>query len=172
MLSQNPAIAATSAAVALQHHECQNGSGFPRGILGENRPPMKDFSRKKVIHRFAEIVAVADTYDMLISGRLGPTMGVKDAIRRVLELGETILNKDIVKTLISIVPAYPVGARIRILNAPTSQLIGYYGVVAKDNVTNLEEPQIILFESKNRQRIPPILVDLAKHKGFTLEVLA
>jgi HD-GYP domain len=173
MLSQNPAIPPTSSAVALQHHEHQDGTGFPRGIKGENRPPLKDFSRKNVIHRFAEIVAVADTYDMLITGRnnCGPKHSVQDALKKIILMGGAKLNSEIVKMLVSIVPVYPVGARIRVLNAPVPQLVGYNGVVAKDNPDCLEQPQIILYETRNHQRVTPVLIDLAKHKGFTFELI-
>jgi len=173
MLSQNPSIPPTSSAVALQHHEHQDGTGFPRGIKGENRPPLKDFSRKNVIHRFAEIVAVADTYDMLITGRSGrgPKNTVQDALKKIIQMGGARLNSEIVKTLVSIVPVYPVGARIRIINAPVPQLVGYNGVVAKDNPDCLEQPQIILYETRNHSRVSPVLIDLAKHKGFTFELI-
>jgi HD-GYP domain-containing protein (c-di-GMP phosphodiesterase class II) len=173
MLSQNPSIPPTSSAVALQHHEHQDGTGFPRGIKGENRPPLKDFSRKNVIHRFAEIVAVADTYDMLITGRSGrgPKNTVQDALKKIIQMGGARLNSEIVKTLVSIVPVYPVGARIRIINAPVPQLVGYNGVVAKDNPDCLEQPQIILYETRNHSRVTPVLIDLAKHKGFTFELI-
>ena len=173
MLSQNPSIPPTSSAVALQHHEHQDGTGFPRGIKGENRPPLKDFSRKNVIHRFAEIVAVADTYDMLITGRSGrgPKNTVQDALKKIIQMGGARLNSEIVKTLVSIVPVYPVGARIRVINAPVPQLVGYNGVVAKDNPDCLEQPQIILYETRNHSRVSPVLIDLAKHKGFTFELI-
>jgi HD-GYP domain-containing protein (c-di-GMP phosphodiesterase class II) len=173
MLSQNPSIPPTSSAVALQHHEHQDGTGFPRGIKGENRPPLKDFSRKNVIHRFAEIVAVADAYDMLITGRnfYGHKHNVQEALKKIILLGGAGLNSEIVKTLASIVPVYPVGARIRIINAPVAQLVGYNGVVAKDNPDCLEQPQIILYETRNHQRVRPVLIDLAKHKGFTFELI-
>ncbi len=174
MLSQNHMIPSTSAAVALQHHENQNGKGYPQGLKGDNRPPLKDFSRHNMIHRFAEIVAVADTYDQFISGRRLENIeacSVQTAIKKIIELSETKLNSEIVKTLLSIAPIYPVGARIRITNAPTPQLIGYYGVIAKDNPSNLEAPRIILFESKNHQKIKPVLVDLSKYKGFSLELI-
>ncbi len=172
MLSQNHTITPTSAAVALQHHEHQDGSGYPRGIKGENRPPMKDLMRKGVIHRFAEIVAVADTFDTLCSGRNGNAgIDVREAMKRLIELSGQVLNSDIVKTLASIVPTFPTGARFRIVEAPSSQLIGYFGVVAKTNEENLECPQIILYESKNRQKIKPIFIDLALHSGFQLEVV-
>lgn len=174
MLSQNHVIPSTSAAVALQHHERQNGTGYPQGIKGDNRPPLKDFSRQNMIHRFAEIVAVADCYDSYISGR--PREGIepcdiKTSLKNLIQMGGNLLNADIIKTLTTIVPLYPVGARIKISNAPTPQLIGYYGVVARDNPENLENPQIIIYETKNRQKIKPILIDMAKHKGFTLELV-
>ncbi len=171
MLSQNPSIAPTSAAVALQHHEHQDGTGFPRNIRGENLAPLKDFSRKNLIHRFSEIVAVADTYDMFTTGRMGPMLDLRKAIRKIIEMGGEKLNKEIVKTLTSIVPVYPVGARIRVANAPSSQLIGYHGVVARDNPEDIENPQIILYETKNHQKVKPILIDLSDHTGFQLELI-
>ena len=171
MLSQNPSIAPTSAAVALQHHEYQDGTGFPRNIRGENLAPLKDFSRKNLIHRFSEIVAIADTYDMLTTGRMKPMYSVREAIHKVIGMGGEKLNKEIVKTLTSIVPAYPVGTRIRIVNAPSSQLVGYHGVVATDNLEDLESPQIILYETKNHQKVKPILIDLSDHTGFQLELI-
>ncbi len=171
MLSQNPSIAPTSAAVALQHHEHQDGSGFPRNIRGGNLTPLKDFSRKNVIHRFSEIVAVADTYDMLISGRMGVRHDVRDAIRKLIEYGGEKLNREIVKCLTTIIPVYPVGARIRITHAPTPQLVGYYGVVAKVDPENLETPLLILYETRKHQKIKPIKVDLTSHTGFQLEVI-
>lgn len=174
MLTQNHLISPTSAAVALQHHERQDGLGFPRGIKGDNRPPLKDFSRQNMIHRFAEIVAVADMYDASLNGRQMEGIAATDirgALRRVIELGGNVLNSEIVKALVTIVPIFPVGARIRITNAPTPQLIGYYGVIARDNLENLENPQIVIYETKNRQKIKPILIDLAKHKGIGLELV-
>jgi response regulator RpfG family c-di-GMP phosphodiesterase len=173
MLSQNPAIPPTSSAVALQHHERQDGNGYPRGLKGENRPPLKDFSRKNVIHRFAEIVAVADVYDMYIAGRphFSSKYNVKDALKAIIQLGGTALNSEIVKALVSMVPVYPVGARIRIINSPVAQLSGYIGVVARDNPQNLELPQLILYETRNHQRIKPFLIDLARHKGFSFELV-
>jgi hypothetical protein len=160
MLSQNPAIPSTSSAVALQHHEREDGSGYPQGLRGDNRPPLKDISRKNVIHRFAEIVAVADVYDSLISGRHIediPPCPPRDAIRKIIQMSGTTLNSEIVKVLVSIIPLFPVGARIRVTNAPSPQLNGYYGVVAKDNHDNLECPLIILYETKNHVKIKPVL---------------
>ena len=174
MLSQNHSIRSTSSAVALQHHECQDGSGFPRGLKGDNKPPLKDFSRQNRIHRFAEIVAVADRYDMLLTGRNDSDhvhCTPKDAIRDMVVMSGGTLNSEIIKSLLSIVPLYPVGARVRIVNAPTPHLIGYIGVIAHDNPEALENPLILLYETKTGQHINPIAVDMSKHAGFELELV-
>lgn len=174
MLSQNHAIPPTASACALQHHEREDGSGFPRGIRGENRPPLKDFLRKGEIHRFAEIVAIADAYDMFLSGRsyeAAQKMTIQETLKTLVGMSGTLLNSEIIKMLLAIVPLYPVGARIRIVDAPTPQLVGYFGVVAKDNGANLERPQIILYETRNKQKVKPILIDTAKHDGIVLELV-
>lgn len=171
MLKQNPAIPPTSAAVALQHHEHQDGTGYPRGIRGGNLAPLKDFSRKSLIHRFSEIVAVAEQYDILTSDRNGPPLPVRDAMRKMIKMSGNHLNSDIVQNLLAIIPIYPIGARFRVENAPTPQLVGYYGVVAKVDPDDIENPKIILYETKKRQKIKPILIDMSTHKGFQLEIL-
>jgi len=43
--------------VVLHHHEWYNGKGYPYGLQGEE------------IHIFAQIVAIADTYDAMTSSR-------------------------------------------------------------------------------------------------------
>jgi HD-GYP domain-containing protein (c-di-GMP phosphodiesterase class II) len=174
MLSEIATIPSTSAAAALQHHEHQNGSGYPGGLQGDNVPPLKDFSRKNKIHRFAEIIAVADKYDMMTSGRrhYSSALDTREAIKKLIALAGPVLNTEIVKVLTTIVPLFPVGARVKIAEAPSTQLIGYRGVVARDNPKDLENPQIIIYETRNHMRTPkPILIDMSRHPGFKLELL-
>jgi HD-GYP domain-containing protein (c-di-GMP phosphodiesterase class II) len=60
---------------ALQHHESENGEGYPRGAMGRD------------IHPFSKICSIADVYDALTSVRphrtskLSPT----DAIREMIQ---------------------------------------------------------------------------------------
>ena len=173
LLSQNPQVPATSAAVALQHHELQDGSGYPRGIKGANRPPNKDFSLKNTIHRFAEIVTVAETYENLIAGRRHDSrvMSAPDAIKNMIKLGGAKLNSIIVKALVSIVPLYPTGARIRLTDAPAPHLIGYAGVIAKNDPERLNKPSIMLYESRNHKRVKPILIETDKTHGIQFELI-
>jgi HD-GYP domain-containing protein (c-di-GMP phosphodiesterase class II) len=173
MLSDNLSIPPTSSIVALAHHENQDGTGYPRGLKGDNKPPIKNIVREGGIHRFAEIVAVADAYDMFVHGRkhFSPKLGPAEAIKSMLALRGTRLNSDIVKTLIAMAPAYPVGTRIRITNGPIPDLIGCTGVVAKADPEHLYDPQVLVYESKAHTRIKPIVLDLTKHKGFTIELV-
>ncbi|MFP4417140.1 MAG: HD-GYP domain-containing protein [Fibrobacterota bacterium] len=172
MLSQNPAIAATSAAIALQHHENQDGKGFPRGLKGENLLPEKDFLRKNIIHRFAEIVTVADEYNMMTTGRMCQKVHAKDAIKVLVEKSGKVFNREIVKRLVSIVPIFPVGSRIRVSKSNDPRQVGLIGVVAKDNPGNLERPQIILYEDQKRKRLTPLLIDLRMTPEIHIELIS
>lgn len=166
-------IPATSSNIALCHHEYQDGSGFPKGLKGENRPPIKSKRRKGSIDRFAEIVTVADTYDMLTNGRkhFCQKMEPEKAIQKMIDMRKTKLNIEILKTFISIIPIYPVGTRIRVTDSPRSELMGCYGVVAFVRPGHLFEPVIILVESKLQKRLPKTMkVDFSKHKGFGIEL--
>jgi HD-GYP domain-containing protein (c-di-GMP phosphodiesterase class II) len=173
LLSQNPTIPPTSSAVALMHHEHQDGTGYPRGLKGENRPPVKDLSGNTSLHRFAEIVAVADSFDIFLNGRrhYGERHDHRMAMQMLIERKGSVLNNEVVKTLSSIIPIYPLGTRIRIVAAPVQELVGYCGVVAKVDAANLECPQVLLYETRNRQKVKPVLIDMAKVKGFELELM-
>jgi len=175
LLAQNPQVPPTSAIVALQHHELQNGQGYPLGLKGSNELPLKDISKTHVIHRFAEIVAVADTYHAL-SDEMAKTCGdevsiTRNAIKKLISLGGHYLNSEIVKTLVSIVPFYPVGTRVRITEAPSAKLKQYIGVVAKDNPDNIHRPVILLYRtSKGQQVSPPVSIDTSRVENLQFEL--
>jgi len=172
MLTENGSVPPTSAAVVLQHHERQDGTGYPLKLKGDNGPPLKDISRRNMIHRFAEIVMVANTYDMLTTGRdYDKRLCVRDALRELIQMSGKAANAEVVKMLLSMVPLYPVGAQVKIVNAPRPEFLGFIAVIAKNCAEHLESPQIIIFESKTRQKIKPVLIDLAKHPGFELELV-
>lgn len=57
LLKTRTSLSFLSAHVAYQHHEREDGSGYPRGLKGDQ------------IHVFAKITAVADTFDAMTSLR-------------------------------------------------------------------------------------------------------
>lgn len=173
MLAQNSQVSPNSQIVALQHHELQNGTGYPLGLKGTNAPPVKDITRTHVIHRFAEIAAVADTYHSLVpEDKHGDPFVTISAVKNMIKLSNEFLNSSIVNALVSIIPSYPVGARIKITDAPSAQLIKCMGVVAKDNPADLSRPQIILFETANKKKIdPPIFIDISKTDSVSFDLV-
>ncbi len=173
MLSNITSIPAASTIVAFSHHEHQDGSGFPKGLKGGNRPPLKTMQKKGLIHRFAEIVSVVDTYDMLTNGRKHFSLPMEPpvALQKMIEMRRTKLNFEILKTFISILPIYPVGTRIRVTNSPRSELMGCYGVIADVRPERIFEPKVVLVESKLQKRLPKtMMLDFAKHRGFEIEL--
>lgn len=90
-----------SAHVALQHHEAFDGSGYPRGLMGEE------------ISEFARIVSVANVYDKMttdITGhkRLPPFR----AIELIRAGNGTKFDPEIVDHLTQIIAVFPVGCEV------------------------------------------------------------
>lgn len=156
ILSKNPAIPPTASAVAFQHHERQDGKGYIRGMTGENKRPYKSLDSAGKIHRFAEIVSVADCYDAMISNRpyrpaLSPIKAVEELIR---EAGHH-LNKEIIKEIVFMIPFFPVGAQIEVTDCVNPLLIGARGIVAKENPAKLSKPELLLLSTKKGKKIDP-----------------
>lgn len=173
ILTQNPAIPATSSSVSYQHHECQDGSGYPLELKGENRPPSKSLFRHGLIHRFAEIVAVADKFDIMVEGRspYGYKISRKEAMKILFLCAEEKLNSNIVLSFSKITPIYPVGTRVRILEAGAGRYIGSYAAVVEDNPEDLEQPKIVVYATRYKKLIKPFMVDLADNTDMAIEAV-
>jgi len=173
ILKENPRISPISAHIAFQHHERQDGGGYPRGLKGENELP----SQKRLnptsgtIHRFAEIVAVADAYDTLVApNNPGDARSPDEALKILIRSAGTQLNKHVVDALLAMTPSYPVGALIAITEGP-KELLGFKGVVSRNNKSNLERPEVIIVYNKSNRRIKPFLLDLAYFEGVKIQIL-
>jgi response regulator RpfG family c-di-GMP phosphodiesterase len=87
--SRRPIIAAASV-IAHQHHEKFDGSGYPRGLSGED------------IHVYARIIAVADVFDALTHERCyKPAWTVEDAVQHMLLAAGTHFDPTIVQLLMA-----------------------------------------------------------------------
>lgn len=89
--------------VAYQHHERWDGSGYPRGLKGEE------------IHRFARLAAVADVFDALTSPRpYRPAWPVHRALALIEEEAGRSFDPAVVRTFLARVAPYPVGTLVRL----------------------------------------------------------
>ncbi len=159
--------------IILQHHENQDGSGYPAGLIGQNIPPAKNVKRKYRGHisRFAEICSVVDAYDNLLMNpldakKLTPT----EAIRKIIADSVTSYNKHVVNALFNIIALYPVGVKVKIIDSSELSIVGYVGVVAEINEKNKNKPKIILLYNRSMEKITPKKIDTSKFTDVKIEV--
>jgi HD-GYP domain-containing protein (c-di-GMP phosphodiesterase class II) len=79
------------AEIVLAHHECPDGSGYPRGLRGDQIPLE------------ARILRVADVFSALTDARVyKPGMDSSQAIDRMLEMSRTKLDAEAMQALRSV----------------------------------------------------------------------
>jgi HD-GYP domain-containing protein (c-di-GMP phosphodiesterase class II) len=111
-------------AVIRDHHERMDGSGYPRGAMGDE------------IHPFARIAAIADVYDAITSAR--PYKAASAAhvgVQVIAEGAATAFDSEVVATFRRLVFPYPVGTEL-----PLSD--GRIGVVASVDPDNPDMPVV------------------------------
>ncbi|WP_027338961.1 HD-GYP domain-containing protein [Halonatronum saccharophilum] len=140
-----------SAHVAYQHHEYLDGSGYPRGLKGDE------------ILKWAQIVTVADIYDALTSDRVYKKMLMPyEALKIIDELKGTKLNPEYVAALFKHIAAYPVGTIVKLNNEEE-------GMVVDVNKEDLSSPIIRLIKDSNGEVITEIKeVDLVHNKSLKI----
>jgi putative nucleotidyltransferase with HDIG domain len=155
--------------VAYQHHERQDGGGYPRGLVGNNRILRLETERLQPqrIVLIAEIASVADVFCALASERPYKPAFPLDRVRLLLnQLAGSHLNKDVVTALLRVVPMYAVGHWIEVTSGPYQ---GWRGVVTEVDVRALHAPSIRLhLDDKNETLADPIELDLRKQEGMRL----
>ena len=127
---------------AYQHHERIDGSGYPRGITGEE------------IHHFAKVLAVADVFDAVTSNRVYRRAMLPHEGLEILYSGVgTLFDTKIVEAFRRAVVIYPVGLTVYLND-------GRKGVVSKQNQGLSERPVIRILEENEQELEIPYEVDL------------
>jgi len=106
-------ISFVSAHCALQHHERFDGSGYPRGLKGND------------IHLYAQIVGLADMYDALISPRpYRKRYRTSEAIEFLFAAGGTYFDHELIKLFCSHISIYPVATMLLLNTGQTVVVVG------------------------------------------------
>jgi HD-GYP domain-containing protein (c-di-GMP phosphodiesterase class II) len=171
ILKENPRLSIISAHIAFQHHERQDGGGYPRGLRGENEISTKHFHNERGhIHRYAEIVAVANTYENLIAPRGQPQLAKSppEALKTMILAAGTQLNRALVNLFLSLTPAYPVGSFVTVMGE-SKEYVGYKGVVSKLIPSNLARPEILLLFNREGKRIRPVALNLTEQPDIHIQ---
>lgn len=156
----------------LHHHERQDGLGYPLGLVGLNRKPyLNGQDVSKYMFPFAEIVAVADAYDNLISPHGRAPLTPEQAIGEILRQARTAYNGEVVALLAKVICVYPTGAMVRITECSNEHLIGLAGAVMKSNPEKPHYPLVVLLKNLEGRRLTPRTVDLAQESYVRLELI-
>jgi putative nucleotidyltransferase with HDIG domain len=154
MLRQTPISSAYPAHVALQHHERQDGGGYPRGLFGTNKIFRTDRERFDPyrIHLLAELAAVADVCSALASDRpyraaLPPTV----VVRALRQFAGHHLNAEALNAFLSMAPSYPVGMHVRVQGG---RYDGCYGVVTRVRPATPDRPDVRLLVDRWGRPLP------------------
>lgn len=101
MLKGKASILSVVSASVLQHHENEDGSGYPLGLTSDK------------IYKFAKILHVCDVYDALVSKRCyKDAINPADAIDYLIEKKGTLFAPEIVDKFVQCVVLYPVGITV------------------------------------------------------------
>jgi len=118
------------AAIAGQHHEHIDGTGYPRGIKGEQ------------IHRFAKITAVADVYDALTSERPYKKAYMPNIAYNIMHnINKGQFDRKLLDTFFNNVALYPEGSVLKTTFG--------FAVVKESKFGRTTTPIIILFADTN-----------------------
>jgi len=162
-----PVIGVLPPHIALQHHERQDGSGYPRGLTGTNRLVISKEPRK--IHLYGSIAAVADVYDAISSDRpYRKAFQPEQVIKIMTEMRGVHLNRDVLRYFLAITPVFPVGSTIRVMNGSYQN---HFGVVIRLNEEKLGRPVIRLVYNAAKKRIDPADIDLAASEKVMIETV-
>ncbi len=145
--------------IVYQHHEQQDGKGYPRGLKGDNSIPIpRKEIRKGYIMPLAEIVYAANVYDALVSPRVYRSAYTPDQAFFIMKrMAGTHINKEGLRVMFEIIPAYPLGTTIIITSG---RFKNYIAVVSKINRENLSRPVIRVLYDSRKKRIKPFEIDL------------
>ncbi len=162
----------TECATIQQHHERQDGRGFPYGLVSEGKSPLHGRAyHAGSIYRLAEIVSVADAYDVLTAGAYQPAQSPEQALQSLIRRAKTEFNAYVVKMLTKVVQIFPVGCQVRILKSADAKLVNSRGVVSNVRPETPHQCDLILSYDKSGKRVSPTIVSLSGDDNARLELV-
>ncbi|WP_281890191.1 HD-GYP domain-containing protein [Paenibacillus sp. YYML68] len=136
--------------VAFQHHETMDGLGQPRGLGGDE------------IHLYAKIVAVANTYDNMLSDLSGGRRLLPhEACEKMTALAGTKLDHNAVVQFLRTVSVYPTGASVRLSSKETGVVVGQHRGLPGRPIVRIVKSIDNQLEVKE--------IDLAKHNTLFID---
>ncbi len=129
--------------IILQHHERENGSGYPNGLHANQ------------LHTYGRMAAIVDCYEELITEQSGmPGLKPFQAIKELKENAQNGLNYILVEQFAHCIGMFPVGSLVE-LNT------GEIAIVLTHNRTQRLLPSVmIICDAKKAPYVNPVTIDL------------
>ena len=131
--------------VVLHHHEKIDGTGYPKGLKGEE------------ISLFAKMGAVCDVYDAITSNRpYKAGWPPSESLRKMAEWAKGHFDQRVFQAFVKSLGIYPIGSLVRLES-------GRLGLVIDQSEKSLLAPCVKVFYSTHSQaRILPEIIDLSR----------
>ena len=131
--------------VVLHHHEKIDGTGYPKGLKGEE------------ISLFAKMGAVCDVYDAITSNRpYKAGWPPSESLRKMAEWAKGHFDQRVFQAFVKSLGIYPIGSLVRLES-------GRLGLVVDQSEKSLLAPCVKVFYSTHSQaRILPEIIDLSR----------
>jgi len=165
-------IGEASKHIPFQHHERQDGKGYPRGLRGNNKIDSGNvgYTEQDKLIMIAEIAAIADFYDACISDRPYRKGLFPDFVYELIKNGSgTQFNRELVECFLGVMPKYPVGSEVRIKNGINKD---FTGVVMSLNIQHLSKPKVKLLRDAKKNKITPLEFDLSSNSSIDMECIS
>jgi HD-GYP domain-containing protein (c-di-GMP phosphodiesterase class II) len=145
ILSNTPGIPPRLPALVVLHHERQDGSGYPRGLKGDQ------------IGLYGSMAAIADTFDALTAVRpYAEPLSPSNALSYLYKERGTGYHSDLVEQFIQCVGVFPVGSVVE-LNS------GEVGIVIAQNLVRRLKPRVmVVLDAQGNPMRPHKILDLDK----------
>ena len=131
--------------VCLHHHEKVDGSGYPKGLKGDD------------ISLFAKMGAVCDVYDAITSNRPYKNgWDPAESIRKMTEWSAGHFDARVFQAFVKSIGIYPTGSLVKLSS-------GRLGVVIDQSPKSLLTPRVkVFFSTRSKTYLPPETIDLSK----------
>ncbi len=129
-----------------QHHERENGKGYPRGLKGDE------------ICEYAKIIGICDSYEAMTHNRPHKKALMQfDSVRQLIESKERLFPPQILKVFLEEMSLYPIGSYVKLNN-------GAIGRVCRTNRSLPMKPVItLIFDGLGKKAETGEEIDMAQN---------
>lgn len=147
LIEKRPEISDYVKEAVLHHHENEDGSGYPDGLMGEEQSI------------YTKILHVADVYDALISRRpFKEPYSPSEAVEYLMGGCDIMFDRDVVNSLIKFVPLFPLGVEVKLSD-------GRKGIIYKNSGVHNIRPLVRMFDGNE------IDLSLSENANYVVRML-